>query len=59
MQAEHQDQLNYLLGKYVALAVNNPKKYPKEPFLTKKQSTIFTSDEDRQQQARLKWLKKD
>jgi hypothetical protein len=24
---------NWLLGKYIAYAVNDPKKYPKEPFM--------------------------
>lgn len=27
------DYLNFLLGKYIAFAVNDPKKYPKTPFL--------------------------
>lgn len=27
------DAHNYNLGKYVAIAVNDPKKYPKKPFL--------------------------
>ncbi len=32
---EQQDALNFLLGEYVAFAFNNPKKYPKKPFLEK------------------------
>jgi hypothetical protein len=29
------DIANHLLGKYIAYAFNDPKKYPKEPFLYK------------------------
>lgn len=32
-RAIEMDTNNYNLGKYVAIAVNNPKKYPREPFL--------------------------
>ncbi len=31
-QFELLDQANHLLGKYIAYAVNDPKKYPKKPF---------------------------
>lgn len=34
-RAKEQDANNYNLGKYVAYAVNDPKKYPKKPFLEK------------------------
>jgi len=27
------DMLNYMLGKYIAFAFNDPKKYPNKPFL--------------------------
>ena len=30
---KEQDMLNHLLGKYIAYASNNPKKYPKKPYL--------------------------
>lgn len=33
------DSLNHLLGKYIAIGVNNPKKYPKKPFLAKEESS--------------------
>lgn len=29
------DTLNFVLGKYIAYAVNNPKQYPKKPFTDK------------------------
>jgi len=56
-----QDRLNHILGQYIAMGVNNPKKYPKEPLLAKaeesKKNLCFT-DEDRERQARLRWSKK-
>lgn len=30
-EMERMDILNHLLGNYIALGVNNPKKYPKKP----------------------------
>jgi predicted ribosome quality control (RQC) complex YloA/Tae2 family protein len=33
-----QDTLNHLLGRYIAYAVNDPKKYPKYPFLKKEKN---------------------
>lgn len=32
-ESEHQDYMNYLLGRYIAMAFNDPKNYPNEPFL--------------------------
>lgn len=32
------DLNNYNLGKYIAFAVNDPKKYPKKPFLADKEA---------------------
>ena len=31
--ARLQDRLNYVLGKYIGFAVNNPKEYPQKPAL--------------------------
>jgi hypothetical protein len=39
------DSLNFLLGKYIAFAINEPKKYPKEPFLSKKTGRIMKAEE--------------
>ena len=33
-----QDSLNHMLGRYIGYAVNDPKKYPKEPFLEEDKS---------------------
>ena len=32
-QAQQTDRFNYMLGQYIAFAFNDPKKYPKKPFL--------------------------
>ena len=42
------DYSNFNLGKYIAYAVNDPKKYPNEPFLThyeEKKDNAMTSQE--------------
>ena len=44
------DMLNHLLGKYIAYASNNPKKYPKKPFLgysfgEKKEKRVMSDEE--------------
>lgn len=41
------DWLNFLLGQYIAFAINDPKKYPKKPFLAKeeKQKGVMTPEE--------------
>lgn len=48
-QTKRQDALNHLLGQYILIAFNNPKKYPKEPLMAKskqaKQSG-FANDAD-------------
>lgn len=49
-----QDVLNHILGQYIAIAVNDPKHYPKKPYLTKhfkinksnNQSNKITKQED-------------
>ena len=47
------DSLNHILGSYIGLAVNSPKKYPKKPALQKKATNlkrVFTEAETE------KWL---
>lgn len=53
---ENSDYLNFLLGKYIAFAVNNPKQYPNTPFLHEPTNTIM-SDEDMERQARRNTIK--
>ncbi len=48
---QERDMLNHVLGKYIAYANNNPKKYPKSPYLgyvfesEKKVNGIMSNDE--------------
>jgi hypothetical protein len=53
------DFLNFLLGKYVGFGVNDPKKYPRKPFLEKKASEEprEMSSEDMERMARANTLK--
>lgn len=37
MEVEERDAINFNLGKYIAIAFHEPKKYPKRPFLYKEQ----------------------
>ena len=51
------DRLNYSLGLYISLGVNNPKKYPDYPFLAEKK-TIQHTDNDFRQIAKQRYGKK-
>jgi hypothetical protein len=46
-KAREMDYSNFNLGKYLMLAYNDPKKYPKKPFLWKDErtNTIMTEEE--------------
>ena len=60
-QNKRQDHLNHILGNYIATGVNNPKKYPKEPYLSEdKEETkqIAITDAQRQAIVRIKYGKK-
>jgi len=60
-ERQGQDALNHLLGRYVGIAVNNPKKYPKEPYLSderKRESITTHTDEERIMIARMKYMRK-
>jgi hypothetical protein len=43
------DALNWILGRYIAYAFNDPKKYPKKPYLYEEEKTqpgrVMTSEE--------------
>lgn len=47
-----QDLLNHILGKYIAYAFNDPKKYPDKPFLEKNTDLKPMTDEEMERQAR-------
>ena len=54
--------LNYVLGKYIAFSSNDPKKYPKQPFLgytfgSDKKSNGIMSNEDMEAVAKRNNLK--
>lgn len=54
MQKEHVQQvdaLNHILGRYIAYAFNDPKKYPKEPYTHKDTTHDVMTDEEMEQQA--------
>lgn len=46
-RAKEIDAHNFNLGKYIAVAVNDPKKYPKKPFLAeaKEEKKVMTPEE--------------
>lgn len=48
------DRLNHGLGQYVAMGVNNPKKYPKEPFMQDKKQSELKDMSDTQMQEEAK-----
>lgn len=51
------DTLNYILGKYIAYAVNDPKHYPNKPFLEKDTDLKPMTDEEMERQARRNTIK--
>lgn len=56
---KEQDSLNYMLGKYIAFAFNDPKHYPNKPFTEKDNDTKLKpmSDEEMERQARHNTIK--
>lgn len=57
-ETEQRDQLNHMLGKYIALGVNNPKKYPSNPYLFKEEKTKLMSVDQFEELARKRYGKK-
>lgn len=57
---KQQDQLNHILGNYISIGVNNPKKYPKDPALSanEKKVVTYTNDAAYERIARIKYGKK-
>lgn len=49
--------LNWLLGKYIAYSFNEPKKYPKKPFLDNSFTSEVMSDEEMEQIAKINCYK--
>lgn len=51
------DTFNYILGKYVAYAVNDPKHYPSKPYTEKATQLEPMTDEEMEKQARRNTIK--
>ena len=51
------DLFNYMLGKYVAYAFNDPKHYPSKPFTEKTTQLEQMTDEEMERQARHNTIK--
>ena len=51
------DTFNYILGKYVAYAVNDPRHYPSKPFTEKATQLEPMTDEEMEKQARRNTIK--
>lgn len=51
------DMLNYMLGKYIGWAVNDPKHYPKKAFLDEGMELKPMSNEEMEKQARRNTIK--
>lgn len=51
------DTLNYLLGKYIGWAVNDPKHYPKQPFTEKNTDLEPMTDEEMERRGRYNTIK--
>ena len=51
------DTLNYVLGKYIVFAVNDPKHYPSKPFTEKDTELKPMTDEEMERQARRNTIK--
>lgn len=54
---KEKDTFNYLLGKYIAFAFNDPKHYPKQPFTEKHTDLEPMTDEEMERQARRNTIK--
>ena len=57
MRIKEVDMFNFILGKYIAYAVNDPKHYPKKPFTHNDTDLKPMSDEDMEKQARRNTIK--
>lgn len=51
------DQLNFMLGQYIGYAVNDPKHYPKKPFMETDTDLKPMTDEEMELQARRNTIK--
>ena len=54
---KEKDLFNFMLGKYVAYAFNDPKRYPSKPFTEKDTDLKPMTDEEMEKQARRNTIK--
>ena len=54
---KEKDLFNFMLGKYVAYAFNDPKRYPSKPFTEKNTDLKPMTDEEMEKQARRNTIK--
>lgn len=54
---KEKDTFNYMLGKYISWAVNDPKNYPNKPFTEKNTELKPMTDEEMEKQARRNTIK--
>ena len=54
---KEKDLFNFMLGKYIAFASNDPKKYPSKPFLENDTDLKPMTDEEMEKQARRNTIK--
>ena len=54
---KEKDLFNFMLGKYIAFAFNDPKKYPSKPFLENDTDLKPMTDEEMEKQARRNTIK--
>ena len=54
---KEKDLFNFMLGKYIAVAFNDPKKYPSKPFLENDTDLKPMTDEEMEKQARRNTIK--
>ena len=51
------DMLNHLLGKYIAIAFNDPKNYPRKSFLDISKTSYEMTDEEMEKRAKYNTIK--
>ena len=57
LRIKEMDMLNYTLGKYIAIGINDPKHYPNKPFSEKDTDLKAMTDEEMERQARRNTIK--
>lgn len=58
-RVEEKDKLNHILAVYISYAVNDPKHFPKEPFLSEKKpkKVVYMNGDEMEKMARLNTIR--